>query len=371
MAYSLRHLVLLFVIVLWPALALSDAPTVKIGVSLPLTGPLAEYGEAVRNGIELALEDQPALRTKIKFIYEDNSYDAKKAVGTLQKLVDVDGINLFLVWGNEPALSVAPVAEQRRVPTIAIAQYAQVSMGRSYVIRFINSGEQYSETLLAYLRKENIKRIAIVKSELSFFNMLIDGLKRHADSEQIEVVDSFLPSETDFRSSILKLRSRSFDILGLYLISPQVGLFFKQAHELGFRPKAFGATPFESRGVIASAWSLMDGAVYTHNAVVADFTKRYVSRFKNDMQLAYAANAYDFVGVTGSLLSERTDFSSPTAILASYSSVKPGSGASGAYRFVDSPENGRHFEFDIVVRKIQAGNSEEVYRGNFGSDPKG
>jgi len=99
---------------------MSDVPTFKIGVSLPLTGPLAEYGEAVRNGIDLALEDQPGLRTKVRFIYEDNSYDAKKAVGNLQKLVDVDGINLFLVWGNEPALSVAPVAEQRKVPTITL-----------------------------------------------------------------------------------------------------------------------------------------------------------------------------------------------------------------------------------------------------------
>jgi branched-chain amino acid transport system substrate-binding protein len=367
----MRYLVVPLLVTLWPVLTMGDAPTFKIGVSLPLSGAFAEYGEAVRNGMELALEDQPALRSKIKFLYEDNAYDPKKAVGTLQKLVDVDGINLFLVWGNEPALSVAPVAEQRKIPTIAIAQYPQVSMGRNYVIRFLNSGEQYSETLLAYLRNEKIKRIAVVKSELSFFNMLTDGLKHLAESEQIDVVDSFLPTETDFRPSILKLKARSFDILGLYLTSPQVGLFLKQANELGFRPKTFGATPFESKGVIASAWPLMDGAVYTHNAVTADFSMKYTERFNTDMQLAYAANAYDFVGVTGSLLAQKADFSSPPAILSSYASVKPGSGASGNYRFVDSPENGRHFEFDIVVRKIYGGNAEEVFRSNFGSGPKG
>jgi len=349
---------------------MSDILTFKVGVSLPLTGPLAEYGEAVRNGIDLAIEDQPGLRNKIKFIYEDNSYDAKKAVGTLQKLVDFDGVNLLLVWGNEPALSVAPVAEQRRVPTIAIAQYAQVAANRNYVIRFINNGDQYSETLLGYLRKENITRIGIVKSELSFFNMLTDGLERLKGSEQIEVVDSLLPSETDFRPTILKLRTKNFDILGLYLISPQVGLFFKQANELGLRARTFGATPFESKGVIASAWSLMDGAVYTHNAVTPKFTKRYTARFKNDMQLAYAANAYDFATITGTLLLEKHDLSTPQAILAAYSSVNPGNGASGAYRFVDSSDQGKHFEFDIVVRRIQGGNTEEVFRRSFGAVPK-
>ena len=267
--YSLVVIFLFFV-----QIAIADEGRFTVGVSLPLTGALAEYGEAVQNGIEFARFENPAQLSDIQFIYEDNAYDPKQAAATLQKLVDLDQVNLFLVWGNEPALSVAPISDQRKIPTIAIAQYPQASLGRNFVIRFINSGREYSETLLSYLRTQKLSKIGIIKSELSFFNMLVDGLERAKTEERIEVIDTFLPSDNDFRTSISKLKSRQFDILGVYLIPPQVGQFFKQAAELDFHPRTFGATPFESKSVIAGAWSLMNGAIFTHNAVTAIFRSK-------------------------------------------------------------------------------------------------
>jgi len=339
----------------------------KVGVSIPLTGSFAEYGEAVRNGIEMAAADQPGLTAAVRFIYEDNAYDPKKAVGDMQKFADLDKVNLALVWGNEPALSVAPIAEQKRLPTVVIAQYPQASAGKKYVIRFINNGEQFSQALLDYLRLLKIKRIAVIKSELSFFNMLIDGLKQNRRDEEIELVDTFLPGETDFRSSILRLKSRSFDILGVYLSSPQVRQFFRQAAELNFRPRAFGATPFESSIVIADSLPYMEGAVYTHNAVTDWFRDKYVSRYANDMQLAYAANAYDFAVLTSRLFGSGDRVLTPLEVISAYSDAQSQNAASGAYHFVDSAAEGKHFEFDIVVRRITAGRAEEVYRANYGS----
>jgi len=40
---------------------LLDQEKLKVGVILPLTGPLAEYGMAARNGIELARKEYPEL----------------------------------------------------------------------------------------------------------------------------------------------------------------------------------------------------------------------------------------------------------------------------------------------------------------------
>lgn len=236
------------------------------------------------------------------------------------------------------------------------------------MIRFVNDGSEFSETLLDYLRTQKIQRLGIVKSELSFFNMLVDGLTTKAEAgELIEVFDTFLPAETDFRSSILKLKSKKFDVLGVYVTPPQVGLFFNQANELNFHPRTFGATPFESKSVIASAWPLMQEAVYTHNAVTEPFRERYSSRYGSDVQLSYAANAYDFAMLTSGLFTSREERYSADEIINAYAASKPAVGASGPYRFVTSPESGNHFEFDIVVRRIRGERTEEVFRKSLGS----
>ena len=364
----MKKAIFLLSLLAWPIVCLCDYHALQIGVSLPLTGPFSEFGEAVRNGFELAVEEQPALRSKIQLLYEDNAYDPKKAVANLRKLVDINHIDIFFVWGNEPALAISPIAEKLKIPTVAIAQYDQVSVNRNYVIRFINSGQQYSETLLSYLRQQKIKRLALVKAELSFFNMLLDGLKEGASREtiDIEVVDTFLPSETDFRSSVVKLKTKKFDLLGLYLGAAQVNLFVKQANELGFHPQLFGATPFESKSVIAGAWPLLEGAIYTHNAVTEAFRDKYTARYHTDVQLAYAANAYDFAILTATLFDGYHGKLGAADILRIYAETKQQIGASGPFHYVNSSRGGKHFDFDIVVRKIWAGGTKEVYRSNYG-----
>ena len=354
--------VVTFIVALWCSIASAEYRTFRIGVSLPLSGLLAEYGVAIRNGIELARSDNPALFKNIDFIYEDNSYDPKKAVSTFQKFVDLDKVDEILMWGNEPALSVAPIAEQRKFPMIAVAQYGRISLNREYIIRFINTGDQYSDALLTYLRTQGYKNLAIVQAEFSFFNMLIDGLKLHATDERIEVIEKVLPTETDFRVTIAKLKRKKFDILGVYLVPPQVREFFKQAAELNFHPLTFGTTSFESKGVLGASWQFMNGAVFAHNAVTAQFRDRYVSQIGNDMQLAYAANAYDFATLSAKLFGSLTQKPSAEEILSSYANSGLQSGASGDYRFVKSGDGGKHFEFDIVVRKITGDTTEEMYR---------
>ncbi len=64
----------------WSATAQHQA--VKFGISAPLSGVLAEYGAAVRNGVILAIADNPeTLNPKaIEIIYEDSQWDPKTAI---------------------------------------------------------------------------------------------------------------------------------------------------------------------------------------------------------------------------------------------------------------------------------------------------
>ena len=344
----------------------ADARPFIVGVSLPLSGAFAEYGEAVRNGITLAHEDDPELFKRINFIYEDNSYDPKKTVISAQKMADYDRVDVLFIWGNEPGLAVAPVAERRQLPAIVVAQYPGVSVGRRFVIRFLNSGEQYSQTLLDYFRTKGITKISVIKSELSFFNMLLEGLQRLAVAEQVEVVETLLPADMDFRSSILKIKRHPHQILGVYVSPTQAREFFRQAAQLNFKPSVFGATTFESKAALSDVLEHMEGAVFTHNAVTERFEQRYVARYATDVQLAYAANAYDFAMLTGRRLSRIFSPTTPAQIIDAYCQPGQHEGAAGPYHFADSVEQGGRFEFDIVVKRISQGKFREIYRRGFG-----
>ena len=75
---------------------------ILVGTIQDLSGPLAGYGKAVRNGMLLRIDEineQGGIGgRKIKLIAEDNGYDPKRSVLAAQKLVNQDKV--FIVAGH-------------------------------------------------------------------------------------------------------------------------------------------------------------------------------------------------------------------------------------------------------------------------------
>ena len=72
---------------------------IVIGTIQDLSGPVAAYGKAARNGIQLRVDEineQGGIHgRKLKLIVEDNAYDPKRAVLAAQKLVNQDKVFLI------------------------------------------------------------------------------------------------------------------------------------------------------------------------------------------------------------------------------------------------------------------------------------
>lgn len=339
----------------------SSAAEFRVGVVLPLAGPFSEYGVAIKNGIELARREHGDLLSSLRFIYEDDGYDPKRTIAAFNKLVDIQKINLFFVWGNEPALGVAPVAERRKFPSIVAAQHPSAGAGYKYVIRFINPAADYGQTIAAYLHRLGVRRIVMLKSELSFFDILISALKNHLyPGQELFWVENFLPTDSDFKPTIAKLRKRKFDALGLYLNAPQVIQYYRQASQLGYHAVTFGSTPFESISVIEQAYGSMDGAFYAHLHVDPHFRDHYMQEYGNDIEVTYAANSYEFAAMAGRLFGSLERSLSAEEIIEAFSKVPAGRGANGRYRFRETAQTGKYFEFEMAVKKIEGGKIVEL-----------
>lgn len=92
----------------------SDNKVLKIGVDDSLTGTSAPYGLPASHGVELAASEVNEAggiqigdeKYNIELVTYDNKSDATEGVSTLQKLIDVDGVQYILGWSSStPTLS--------------------------------------------------------------------------------------------------------------------------------------------------------------------------------------------------------------------------------------------------------------------------
>ena len=325
--------------------------TVRVTVGIPLTGPVAEYGTALLNGFELAKRDLGTQLAGIELDYQDHRFDNRAAVALVNQLPWGRNASLVYMWGYGMCQAASPVAQSRQFPMIAVSGEEGMNKGRDFVLRFSYRTQELAQKLAGYIRSKHYKRIGILEVQIAYMQGILDGLKAELrDGETIEIVDSFKPGDADFRLSIAKLKARQYDVVGALLVTGQVGEYFKQANELQFRADTFGASPFESLSEIRKAAGAMNGAVFPAVDVTEDFRGRYLKTYGNEVQLGWAANAYDFLHLIaankGSLQGK-----TGTALLSALAGISSFHGAEGEIRYRDD-EHGRRFVFPLVVKKI-------------------
>lgn len=331
---------------------LSSFSEIKVGVSIPLSGALAEYGKALQNGFTLARKDDPEMTKNVELVFEDNRYDNTAGLTTFRKFESIPDISLAYVWGYGPCQAVIPVAESSSLPLIAVTAEEGVNIGKKNVIRFGFRVSQLAEALIKHLRNENIKRIGIIKSEIAFMNGNIEELKKRLNSdESIEVVQSFQVQDNDFRSTVEKLKSKNFDAIGVLLVSGQISQFYREANNLNFHPKTFGSTPFENLTEKQFAGGGMEGAVFPTLSIDPEFEKRYMAAFGNNVQVSWAANAYDFVRLVGKVANgkEKVDRKN---ILKLLSTKKLEDGAQWQVEYIADGKEGNRFKLGVDMKEI-------------------
>lgn len=349
----IKYVLLLSFYCLWGSVVLCQE-RFKVGILHPLTGPLAEYGTANENAIKLALEQNPEIAKRIEFVFEDNAGDNARTVNAFNKLVQFDQVKLLWVWGFGPVQAVAPLAEARHIPLLAVSAERTISIGRKYIIRFNFFAEQIGDALATYLRRQGFKRYAIIKSEQPFLDSVSDGfLGSLKPGEAAEILDNYMLQDQDFLPSILKARKQKFDAVGVLLWPGQISRFYRQLQTVGGGLRTFGPHTFESYTEMKDANGAMEGAIFGVMNVDIAFHQLYLKRFGADNRISFAASAYDFANITGKLFDGHSNKLTPDEILAAYRGLPAQRGATGEFKYVDTPYEGPSFSFPIQVKRIE------------------
>lgn len=342
-----KHLLSVFLLSCLPSL--SWAESCRIGLLLPLTGPLAEYGVATRNGIELANEE---LQNPPQYIVEDNKYDAATAISAYRSVKARERVDFFYNWGELPTSSLAPATERNRDVVVTMSMDSRPTKGTKFILRTLNPSSEFVATGLQYLKEQKKGRLVVFIAQDPFFEEQFSELKRQssgADEVSLLKTFEFSPSAQDFRSGIVALKGLQFDTAVVYLNPGQVSNFAKQFRALGFTQTLFGTDIFESQTEIDQAEGGLEGSAYVSLPLSPEFKERYVKRYSNDLQVAYALNAYRM----GKIIAKSCEGGLPkepesiVERLMKSASVVPG------VAFVRGTDSAGYFQSSLVLRRIQ------------------
>ena len=293
----------------------SDAPETaatafKIGGTGPLTGGAAIYGNAAKNGAQIAVDEINALGGDIQFElrYEDDVHDAEKAVNAYNTLKD---------WGMQISLgsvttkpceatSVENYADRIFALTPSASSPAVVA-NKDNVFQMCFTDPNQGSASAQYIADKGLAtKVAVIwKNDDVYSKGIHDKFCEKAAELGIEVVSDTTfadGNDTDFSVQIADAQSNGAELVFLPIYYQPASLIFAQASTAGYAPKWFGVDGMD--GILTMKGfdtALAEGVMLLtpFNADAEDertaaFVAKYQEQF-GEIPNQFAADGYDCI----------------------------------------------------------------------------
>lgn len=273
-----------------------DIQEVRIGVVIPLTGPLAASAQAFRAASLLALEDaRKSGKLRYTLIFEDDQLQSKNAATAAKKLIQTDRVSALVSTWSYGGSVIAPVAERSKVIHIGVAWAPQIAEG-SFNFLNLSPPSSFAPALLEIASQRGFKTISTFGATESGSVFSALELERLAPSYGAEVISKteVRPDETDFRSAITRELRRKPDVLYLNLIGAQLDTFMNQLRTLNRHIPVMIQTGLST----VTSLSPYEGYWYAAETYFPDqlLEERLVASIGHHNTL-YAANFYDSIQI--------------------------------------------------------------------------
>ena len=278
-----------------------SADTIKIGINMELSGPVATYGEDNVKGIDLAIKqinDAGGINgKKVEVIKYDNKSDAAEATTLATKLMTSDKVLAIMGPATSGAFKAEiPVAIQNKVPVISGSATADdvtvdASGVKEYAFR-ICFNDSYQGTAMANFALKNLsktKAVILMDSSNDYSKGLAESFTVAFTEGGGTIVsqEAYVAGDTDFNAVLTKMKDMDFDVLFVPGYYEEAGLIIKQARVLGITVPVLGADGFDSPKLAELAGADAANDIYFSNhyssldesPVVQDFIKAFKTEY--------------------------------------------------------------------------------------------
>ncbi|MFO7676357.1 MAG: ABC transporter substrate-binding protein [bacterium] len=288
--------------------------SVKVGVVLPLTGPVATFGESARDGALLAFEEVNSVGgvngRQIEVLLVDDRNDPVATVEAAAKMIDKEKVVAML--GSVSTACSEPLAEQCEragVPLVTpsstnpFVTVSRSGMRRGFVFRacFSDSFQGAVAARFARLRM-NAGNAAVLFGADDEYSAGLAGFfvtAFQALGGTVVALESYDRTTTDFAPAFDRLRSTRPDVLFLPDYYTRVGVIAREAWQAGLRSELLGGDGWDSPGMLELAGDAIRGGYFTSHFApddprpeVHEWVVRFRTRYNRDPD-ALAALGYD------------------------------------------------------------------------------
>ena len=175
---------------------LQPAATPVIAILLPLTGPLSQIGESMKNGAELAINDKGVPGTYETRIYDTRSTNQGAQTAASQAMQDGAQLILGPLRGDAIA-PVSRIAARNRINVVSFSNDITRATPNAYVMGI--TPEAVTKRVLEYSARRGQRRIAVVAPSDTYGQAAADaanGLARFVGAE-IVLTESYPADAND------------------------------------------------------------------------------------------------------------------------------------------------------------------------------
>ncbi len=189
--------------------AQSNAPY-KIGVTYPLTGPLAINSSSVLAGADIAISDINKAGGvnghPLQLVSEDSQGTPQGGIAAMRKLVDVDGVQAILTIFTNVVTAQMPLADQLKIPMLSTVETSGLVSKSQYSFAHSQAIAQEAPLMQAYWKQHGTKRVFAFYGNNAYGQNVAVPIKAAAQAAGVSAYDEafFDMNDTDYRGVIAR-----------------------------------------------------------------------------------------------------------------------------------------------------------------------
>lgn len=298
--------------------ASAAAADIKIGAAEALSGPAGQYGQSIKNGFQLAVDEINAAGgikgDKIALQFEDEAGKKEQAIDVFKKLIFQDKV--LMVFGptlSNSAQAADPIAQAAKTVVFGTSNTADgiTSIG-DYVFRnSVTEADVLPETLRVAIKHAKITKVAVLYGNDDVFTKSgYDAFKKALETLKVPVTttETFAKGDVDFKAQLTKIKASGADAIVLSALIAEGAPIMVQARQLGMNMPVIGGNGMNSVKIfdlakdksdnlwVGSPWALGNQTKENTKFVVA-----YTQKFKSAPD-QFGAQAYDAMYIVASAL---------------------------------------------------------------------
>ena len=246
---------------------------IVIGLVAPLTGPVAAYGDQVKNGAEAAVaeinKNGGILGEQVVLKLADDAGEPKQGVSAANQIV---GEGIHFVVGpvtSGVAIPASDVFAENGVLMVTPTATAPdlTARGLTNVLRTCGRDDQQAEVAAAYvLSNMKDKKVAVIHDKGAYGKGLADAFKAALNKGGVNEVlyDSVTPGDKDFSALVTRLKSEGVEVIYFGGYHPEGGLLARQLKDMAVTATMIGGEGLSNSEYWAIGNDAAAGTLFTN-----------------------------------------------------------------------------------------------------------